>query len=393
MSLIPEFIARLRSLCPDPQQTYALHEPHFGGSEWHHLKDCLDSGWVSSVGSYVDDFEARLAEYTGVKRAVAVVNGTAALQVCLRLAGVQQGEEVLLPTLTFVATANSVSYLGAVPHFVDSDSASLGIDPQRLREYLQQIGELRQGRLYNKQTGRRLAALMPMHSFGIPVDLDPLLELCARYSLPMIEDAAESLGSYYKGRHTGSFGLLSALSFNGNKIITTGGGGAILTNDEALGNSAKHLTTTARLPHAWRYWHDELGYNFRLPNLNAALGCAQLAQLPSFLESKRLLAERYQQLFADLPEVRLYQPAAWAKSNNWLNVLLLEPQYQQQRDQLLDACVAQKLMLRPAWVLLHKLPMYQACPRMQLTVAEELEGRILTLPSSVKITQGLKCTA
>ena len=299
-------LAALRTVLPKSTAGVALHEPRFSGNEWAYVKECLDTGWVSSVGKFVDRFEAQLAEYTGAKRAIAVVNGTAALHVCLLLVGVQPGDEVIVPALTFVATANAVTYCGAIPHFADSEFKTLGLDPDKLDVYLQKIGEVRSDGCYNKQTGRRIKAVVPMHTFGHPVDLDSLIEVSARYRLELVEDAAESLGSFYKGRHTGNWGRVSALSFNGNKIITTGGGGAILTNDEELGLRAKHLTTTARVPHAWELSHDMVGYNYRLPNINAALGCAQLEQLPSFLKQKRALAERYKAAFDEVKGVTFF---------------------------------------------------------------------------------------
>lgn len=375
-------VAALRASLPDAQASYSLHEPRFAGNEWAYVKECLDSGWVSSVGAFVDRFENDLAAYTGAERAVAVVNGTAALHLCLQLVGVQPGDEVLVPTLTFVATANAVAYCAAVPHFVDSEERTLGLDPEKLAGYLAAIAELRNGACFNRQTGRRIKAVVPMHTFGHPVDLDPLLEVCQRYRIELVEDAAESLGSFYKGRHTGNCGRVGALSFNGNKVITTGGGGAILTNDAELGRLAKHLTTTAKVPHRWEFNHDMLGYNYRLPNLNAALGCAQLEQLPAFLASKRALAERYRAAFAGLDGVRFFSEPAVARSNYWLNVLLLDGAHARERDAVLAATNDAGLMTRPAWTPLHRLPMYAACPRMELAVAEGLVERLVNIPSS-----------
>ncbi len=361
----------------------SLSEPEFAGNEWAYVKECLDTGWVSSVGKFVDRFEEQLAEYTGVKRATAVVNGTAALHICLRLVGVEPNDEVLVPALTFVATANAVSYCGAIPHFVDSDESTLGIDPQKLETYLKEITEIRPEGCFNKQTGRRIKAVLPMHTFGHPVDLDALVVVCSRYALELVEDAAESLGSYYKGRHTGNWGKVSALSFNGNKIITTGGGGAILTNDEELGKFAKHLTTTAKVPHKWSFVHDRIGYNYRLPNINAALGCAQLEQLPGFLEAKRRLFEHYQTAFAQVPQSRIVAEPEGSRSNYWLQTLLLDESAAGQRDAILAATNDAGLMTRPAWTLMHRLEPYRECPKMNhLTVAESLERRLINLPSS-----------
>lgn len=370
----------LKGMFPSPVQ---LHEPYFGGREWEYVKECLDTGWVSSVGKFVDRFEADVAAFTGVKRAVAVVNGTAALQVCLQLAGVRPGDEVLIPSLTFIATANAVSYCGAVPHFIDSSEESLGVCPRKLADYLPDVIERRSdGFSWNRRSGRRIAACVPMHTFGHPVDLDPLMEVCNRYRIAVVEDAAESLGSYYKGTHTGNRGLISALSFNGNKVITTGGGGAILTNDEHLGKLAKHITTTARVPHPWRIEHDQVGYNYRMPNINAALGCAQLEQLPAFLAQKRALAMRYAESFKGVPGVRLFIEPSYAKSNYWLNVLLLGTGNEEQRDAILGATNDSKIMTRPAWTLLNHLPMYRNSPAMDLSVAESLERRLVNIPSS-----------
>lgn len=374
-------VEALRSVLP-AGDFISLHEPRFAGNEWTYLKECLDTGWVSSVGKFVDRFEEQLAAYTGVRCAIAVVNGTAALHVCLRLVGVEKGDEVLIPALTFVATANAVAYCGAIPHFVDSEERTLGIDPVRLARHLEGSAELRPEGCFNRSTGRRIRAVVPMHTFGHPVDLDALLEVCGRFRLELVEDAAESLGSLYKGRHTGNQGRVSALSFNGNKVITTGGGGAILTNDEELGRLAKHLTTTAKVPHRWDFFHDMIGYNYRLPNLNAALGCAQLEELPGFLEKKRALAERYRQAFAGIPGVRFFEEPAEAASNYWLNALLLDEESAGERDRLLAMTNDLGIMTRPAWIPLHKLPMYADSPRMDLTVAEQLERRLINIPSS-----------
>ena len=363
----------------------ALHEPVFAGREWEYVKDCLDTTMVSSVGAYVDRFEASLAEFTGVKRAICVVNGTAALQVCLQLAGVSRDDEVLVPSLTFVATANAVRHAGGIPHFIESARDTLGMCPASLAAHLESTAKMQGGSAYNKHSGRRIAACVPMHTFGHPVDLDPLLEACARWSIPVVEDAAESLGSYYQGRHTGSFGRLSALSFNGNKIVTTGGGGAILTNDESLGALAKHLTTTAKLPHAWEFRHDQVGYNYRLPNLNAAVGCAQMEELPGFLDRKRALAERYARAFAGVEGVRFVSEPSFGKSNYWLNTLVFDAKTAGEREATLRTANAKGWKVRPAWALMTSLPMYADCPRMEMPVAEELEACILNLPSGAAL--------
>jgi len=377
-----EIVASLREVLPADRDFISLHEPHFAGNEWTYVKECLDTGWVSSVGAYVDRLETDLAVYTGVKHAVAVVNGTAALHICLILAGVEADDEVLIPALTFIATANAVTYCGAVPHFVDSEERTLGLDPVRLADHLIETAEVRPDGCYNRKTGRRIKAVVPMHTFGHPVDLDALSDVCSRFKIEMVEDAAESLGSFYKGRHTGNWGRLSALSFNGNKIITTGGGGAILTNNEDLAARAKHLTTTAKVPHRWEFNHDMVGYNYRLPNLNAALGCAQLEQLTGFLAQKRRLAERYAVALEAVEGLRFVSEPEFARSNYWLNALLLDEQLASKRDNLLALTNDAGIMTRPAWKLMHRLPMFADCPRMDLGVAESLERRLINIPSS-----------
>jgi perosamine synthetase len=363
----------------------ALHEPRFAGNEWAYLKDCLDSTFVSSVGRYVDRFEADLATYTGARHAVAVVNGTAALHVALQLAGVQEGDEVLIPALTFVATANAVAYCGAIPHFVDSEERTLGLDPQALRAYLRDTTEMRGGHCVNRATGRVIRAVVPMHTFGHPVDMEGVLALARDFHLEVIEDATESLGSTIGGKHAGTFGRMGVLSFNGNKVITTGGGGAILTDDPELARHAKHLTTTAKLPHRWAYVHDEIGYNYRLPNINAALGCAQLEQLPGFVDAKRKLHARYLAAFAGIPQVRILSEPAGCTSNYWLQTLLLDESSAELRDALLQATNDAGLMTRPIWALMSKLQPYRTCPSMPLPVAESLERRVINLPSSASL--------
>jgi perosamine synthetase len=359
-----------------------LHEPSFNGNEWLYLKECLDSTFVSSVGKFVDRFELDLARFTGAKHAVAVVNGTAALHIALKLAGVTTGDEVLIPALTFVATANAVTYCNATPHFVDSEERTLGVDVGKLRDYLAHHTEQRGGQCINRASGRVIRALVLMHTFGHPVDLDVLLAVAHDFNLVIIEDAAESLGSTYHGQHTGTFGLLSTLSFNGNKTITTGGGGAILTNDPTLARHAKHLTTTAKLPHAWEYRHDEIAYNYRLPNLNAALGCAQLEQLPTMLAAKRALFARYQAAFSSVQGVALVAEPEQCQSNYWLQTLLLDVGQADQRDPILSATNTAGYMTRPAWILMHELPQFKDCPRMDLTMALSLSQRLINIPSS-----------
>ncbi len=357
-----------------------LHEPTFDQKEIDYVTDCIKSGWVSSVGSYVNKFEEELAKFVGVKRAVAVVNGTAALHIALKVAGVKAGDEVLIPSLTFVATANAVSYLGAIPHFVDVSYDTLGIDPIKLNCHLDEIGELRDGELFNRQTGRRIVAVVPMHTFGHPVDLNGLLKICDKFNLILIEDAAESLGSYYKGKHTGSFGKVNAISFNGNKIITTGGGGAIVTDDDNLADYAKHLTTTSKIPHRWAYEHDEIGYNYRMPNINAALGCGQLEKMYGFLEKKRKLTKKYEKLIEEVSGAELFIEPSHSKSNYWLQTIILNNQFK--RDEVLGFLNDNGVMSRPIWNPMHSLKVFKKSPKATLTVTEDLNNRIVNIPST-----------
>jgi perosamine synthetase len=362
-----------------------LHEPWFRGNEWKYVKECIDTGWVSSVGSYVDRFERDLAELTGCAHAVAVANGTAGLQVALEVCGVRSGDEVLVPALSFVATANAVKHCGAEPHFVESDPASLGLCVASLADYLSEIGVARADGCYNKRSGRRITAVVPMHTFGHPVDMPALLDLAARYGIVVVEDAAESLGSLIGRQHTGTFGRCGVLSFNGNKIVTTGGGGAILTNDPQLARRAKHLTTTARQSHRWAFLHDEVAYNFRMPNLNAALGCAQLEGLADFVKLKRRLAERYQLAFAKVQDVTVFIEREGTHSNYWLQTLILGESVADQRDPILEATNQGGLMTRPVWELLPRLPMYRECACMPIAQAESLARRIINLPSGPQL--------
>jgi perosamine synthetase len=368
----------------------ALHEPSFDGNEWIYLKECLDSNYVSSVGKFVDQFELSLANYTGSKYAISVINGTSALQIALKLAGVNRGEEVLLPALTFVATANAISYLGAIPHFVDSEESTLGIDVVKLREYLNANTEKQSGLCINKSTKRVIRALVPMHAFGHPSDLEQLLSIARDFNLVLVEDAAESLGSFYKGQHTGTFGLLGTLSFNGNKTITTGGGGAILTNDEALARRAKHLTTTAKIAHKWEFDHDEIGYNYRMPNINAALGCAQMDKLPEKISSKRELFKRYKEEFNLISGASIFEEPKNCQSNYWLQTLLLEDDSVDLRDSILEASNKEGIMTRPAWKLMSNIAPYRNSPAMSLESANSLYRRVINLPSSPVLSVGIR---
>lgn len=357
-----------------------LHEPTFDEKELEYVTDCVKSGWVSSVGKYVSQFEEDLAKLTGVKRAVAVVNGTAALHIALKVAGVQPNDEVLMPALTFVATANAISYIGAVPHFVDVSSVSLGLDPKKLDAHLDKIAVKQNGQVINKETGRVIRAVVPMHTFGHPVELDEIKIICDKYGLVLVEDAAESLGSYYKGKHTGGFGHVNAISFNGNKIATTGGGGAILTNDDTLADYAKHITTTAKVPHRWEYVHDEIAYNYRMPNINAALGCAQLEKVPTFIKQKRDLTHFYNELLEEIDGVQLFKEPEYAQSNYWLQTLILDET--QNRDELLEYFNENGIMSRPIWQPMHYLKQFSDCPRDDLSIIENLDKRIINVPST-----------
>ncbi|QWE06935.1 LegC family aminotransferase [Polynucleobacter sp. JS-JIR-5-A7] len=360
----------------------ALHEPYFIGNEWLYLKECLDSSFVSSVGKFVDLFESDLEKFTGAKYAVAVVNGTAALHIALKVAGVKAGDEVLVPALTFVATANAVSYCNAIQHFVDSESITLGIDAYKLRDYLNSHTEQKSKCCINKTSGRVVRAIVPMHVFGHPVDMDGLMRISHDFNIALVEDAAESLGSYYYGKHTGTLGLMGTLSFNGNKTITTGGGGAILTNDYELAKFAKHLTTTAKVPHAWEYRHDEIGYNYRLPNLNAALGCAQLEQIDKILIAKRDLFYRYQRAFSGLEGLQILSEPKGCKSNFWLQTLRIDPDKVGYQNEILEITNEAGFMTRPAWALMSELNQFKGCPRMDLSTARLLSSQLINIPSS-----------
>lgn len=385
-SLEVRITAALQSIVGNSQT--ALHEPNFDGNESIYLQQCLESTYVSSVGKFVDTFESELASYTGAKYAISFVNGTAALHLALKIAGVQSGHEVLLSALTFVATANAIAYCGAIPHFVDCEESNLGIDGVKLREYLRENTSQLSGKCVNKNTGRMISALVPMHTFGHPSDLETLLSIAHDFNIALIEDAAESMGSFYCGQHTGTFGLLGTLSFNGNKIITTGGGGAILTNNPDLAKRAKHLSTTAKIPHAWEFRHDEIGYNYRMPNINAALGCAQLEKLPSKLIAKRNLFDRYKKAFADVEGVQLFEQPKNCQSNYWLHTLLLNKDLSEKRDLILKSTNTAGIMTRPAWVLLNELAPFESSPCSDLTTAQSLSRRIINIPSSPSLILG-----
>ena len=358
----------------------ALHEPIFIGNEKKYLNECIDSTFVSSVGKYVDKFEEMLADYVGSKYAVAVSNGTSALFIALKIVGVKEGDEVITQPLTFVATANAISYCNAKPIFVDVDLDTLGLSPKSLKEFLEKNCEIVDNKCINKTTGKTIKACVPMHTFGHPAKIDKIKEICDKWNIELVEDAAESLGSFYKNKHTGTFGKVGIFSFNGNKIITSGGGGVIVTDDEELAKKAKHITTTAKIPHPYEYIHDEIGYNFRMPNINAALLVAQMENLDKFLENKRELAKKYEEFF-DSIGIKFIKEPINAKSNYWLNAIKLDNK--KQRDEFLEYSNKNKVMTRPIWRLMNKLPMYENCQRDELKNAEYLEERIVNIPSGV----------
>ena len=359
-----------------------LHEPQFSDKESEYVQRCLESGYVSSVGAYVNEFEDGLRSVTGSAHAVAVTNGTAALHLALRLVGVGPGDEVIVPALSFVATANAVHYCGAIPHFVDSEESTLGMDPVALRARLDDICVWESGTATNRQTGRPIRAIVPMHTFGHPCDILRLMSVASDYGLPLIEDAAEALGSTSLGRACGTFGALGVLSFNGNKIVTAGGGGAVLTDDPELATLAKHLSTTAKVPHRWNLAHDLVGYNYRLPNINAALGCAQLERLAAFVESKRRLFSRYEVAFASVAGVQLYREPRESRSNYWLQTLLLDDSTVGERDAILQETNDNGVMTRPAWELLPRMAPNSYAPCAPLPCAERLERAVINIPSS-----------
>jgi len=360
-----------------------LHEPRFAGREKEYLLDCIDSTFVSSVGAYVDRFEVMLAEYTGAKHAVVTVNGTSALHVALKLADVQAGDEVITQSMTFIATANAISYCGATPCFVDVDRDTLGLSPVALRDFLemQTVQDATTGRRINRETQRPITACVPMHTFGHPCRIDEIVDVCKEFGIFVIEDAAESLGSFYKDKHTGTFGEMGVFSFNGNKTITCGGGGAIVTNDEGVAKRAKHITTTAKVPHRWEFVHDEVGYNYHMPNLNAALACEQLEQMDAVLMSKCKLAEAYKAFFPTIGMSFVAEPDQ-ARSNYWLNALILSGR--KERDAFLQATNDAGVMTRPVWRLMNKLEMFKTCPCGSLKNSEWLEQRVVNIPSSAR---------
>ncbi len=370
----------IRTLYKEPQAFIPLHEPRFYGNEEVYVTEAIRSTFVSSVGKFVDRFEQMMVEITGAKYAVAAVNGTNALQIAMILAGVSKGDLVVTQPLTFVATSNAIAYTGADPLYIDVDKNTMGLSPEKLKNFLQEECKIKEGQCFHKNSGRKIAACVPMHTFGFACTIDEICSICEQYHIPVVEDAAESIYSFYKGRHTGTFGKLGIFSFNGNKIVTAGGGGAIVTDDEALAKRAKHITTTAKVPHAWEYVHDEIGYNYRMPNLNAALICAQLEQLPAFVEAKRKQAELYKSFF-DTQHLHFVTEQQHCKANYWLMTLVLNNKAE--RDAFLEQTNSQKVMTRPIWALMHRLPMFRHCICDDLTNAEWLEERVVNIPSSV----------
>ncbi len=373
-------VAFIKELYPN-KSFIPLHEPKFNGNERAYVMDTLDSTFVSSVGAYVDRFEEMMRAYTGAKYAIAVVNGTAALHIALKLAGVASGDLVITQALSFVATCNAISYLNAEPCFIDVSKETLGMCPNALKQFLSDV-EVINGTPIHKPTGKKIGACVPMHTFGFPAEIDELVSLCNEYGIPLIEDAAESIGSTYKGKQTGTFGLLGTYSFNGNKTITCGGGGIIVTNDDNLGPLAKHLTTQAKVPHKWEFVHDHIGYNYRCPNLNAALACAQLEQLHQFIQDKRATSLRYKEFFKSQRITFIEEPKETV-SNYWLNAILLSDRTE--RDEFLTYSNSNGVMTRPVWTLMHKLPMFSHCIHDDLTNSLELEERLVNIPSSVRV--------
>lgn len=362
-----------------------LHAPTFGGNEKKYLNECIDSTFVSSVGQFVDRFERDMEAFTGAKKAVVCVSGTNALHMAMMLAGVERGDEVLTQALTFIATCNAISYIGAYPVFIDVDMDTMGLSPKAMEAWLEENAEIRDdGQCYNKMTGRRIKACVPMHTFGHPAHLKELVGICCKWNIELVEDAAESIGSYYDGKHTGTFGKVGALSFNGNKTITTGGGGMLLFQDEELGKYAKHLTTQAKVPHRWEFVHDHVGYNYRMPNINAALGCAQLEQIDRFLESKRATAQAYIDFFRDQPHgIKFMQEPEGTKSNYWLNAIMLPDKEAQQA--FLEYTNGHGVMTRPIWELMNRLVMFKDAQHDHLTNTVYLADRIVNIPSSVRL--------
>lgn len=370
----------IRKTFNEPQAVIHLHEPSFFGNEKTYLNECIDSTFVSSVGKFVDRFEEMVAGYTNARKAIVCVNGTNALHLALVLAGVERNDEIITQPLTFIATVNAISYCSAYPVFVDVDMDTMGLSPVKMEEWLVENTQIKDNVCFNKTTQRRIKACVPMHTFGHPAHLDELVQLCSEYHIELIEDAAESIGSFYKGKHTGTFGKVGVLSFNGNKTITTGGGGMLLFDDEKLATQAKHLSTQAKIPHRWKFIHDEIGYNYRMPNINAALGCAQMENLEIILQKKRELAQKYKQFFSNT-DIEYFAEPKDCKSNFWLNSIILKDKEDQQ--EFLTETNNQGVMTRPVWQLMNKLPMFAKCQCGNLENANWLADRVVNLPSGI----------
>lgn len=367
------------------QEFVPLAVPKFIGNEKKYLNECIDTTFVSSVGQFVDRFEKDMSAYTGAKRAVVCVSGTNALHMAMLLAGVERDDEVLTQGLTFIATCNAISYIGAHPVFIDVDKSTMGLSPDAVKAWLFKNGEIKNGQCYDRQTGRKVKACVPMHTFGHPVRIEELAAICAEWHLELVEDAAESIGSKYKGKHTGLFGKVGALSFNGNKTITTGGGGMLLFMDEELGALAKHLTTQAKVPHRWEFKHDHIGYNYRMPNINAALGCAQLEHLDEYIADKRATAAAYAEYFKNVDDIDFFTEPKNCFSNYWLNVVIL-PDHDKQLE-FLQETNDNGVMTRPIWELMNRLPMFEHCQHDSLKNTIWFADRVVNIPSSVKINE------
>jgi aminotransferase in exopolysaccharide biosynthesis len=377
-----DIVQYIRNTFNESKDTIPLHTPCFIGNEKKYLCECIYSTYVSSVGEFVDHFEEIVSEYPGANKAVIFVKGTNALHLALLLVGVKTGNEVITQPLIFIATVNAISYCGAQPVFIDVDKDTMGLSPAKMREWLEENTEIKGNTFFNKITQRRIKACVPMHTFGHPVHLDEIINVCEEYHIELVEDAAESLGGFYKGKHTGTFGRVGVLSFNGNKIVTTGGGGMLLFNDEKLAARAKHLTTQAKLPHRGEFVHDETGYNYRMPNINAALGCAQMENINDFLVNKRELTHHYNDFFHNREEIFFIEPKDYS-SNYWLNIVILKNR--EERDKFLTYTNDNGVMTRPAWQLMNRLPMFKDCQCGDLSNAEWFEERIINLPSSVRL--------
>ena len=360
-----------------------LSVPVFKGNEKKYMEECIDSTFVSSVGKFVDRFEEMVAEYTGAKKAVVCVSGTNALHMALMLVGVERDDEVLTQALTFIATCNAISYIGAHPVFIDVDRDTMGLSPKAVQSWLENNAELRNGECYNKTTGRRIKCCVPMHTFGHPVHIEELVDVCKNWNIELVEDAAESIGSFYKGKHTGTFGKVGAISFNGNKTITTGGGGMLLFNDEELARHAKHLTTQAKVPHRWEFRHDHIGYNYRMPNINAALGCAQMEHLEEYVLNKRETAAKYAEFFKGIEGVEFFEEPADCRANYWLNVVILRDKEAQLK--FLEYTNDNGVMTRPVWELMNRLPMFEHCQNDGLKNTIWFADRVVNIPSSVRL--------